>query len=56
MTRLSASDLERTIVSPTLGNTSTVEARLIGTIYNFQHVGQTGYVRGMLKGIGWYPR
>ena len=39
MTRLSASDLERTIVSPTLGNTSTVEARLIGTIYNFQHVG-----------------
>ena len=56
MTRLSASDLERAVVSPTLGNTSIVEARLIGTIYNFQHVGQAGYVRGMLKGIGWYPR
>ena len=55
-TRLSPSDLERAVVSPTLGNTSTVEARLIGTIYNFQHVGQAGYVRGMLKGIGWYGR
>ena len=56
MTRLSASDLERAVVSPTLGSTNTVEVRLIGTIYNFQHVGQAGYVRGMLKGIGWYPR
>ena len=55
-TRLSPADLERAVVSPTLGNTSTVEARLIGTIYNFQHVGQAGYVRGMLKGIGWYGR
>jgi hypothetical protein len=55
-TKLSPQDLQREVVSPTLGTTSTVEARLIGTIYNFQHVGQAGYVKGMLKGIGWYGR
>jgi hypothetical protein len=55
-TRLSPQDLQREVVSPTLGTTSTVEARLIGTIYNYQHVGQAGYVKGMLKGIGWYGR
>ena len=55
-TRLSPSDLQREIVSPTLGTTNTVEARLISCIYNFQHVGQAGYVKGMLKGIGWYGR
>ena len=54
--KLSPQDLQREVVSPTLGTTSTVEARLIGTIYNFQHVGQAGYVKGMLKGIGWYGR
>lgn len=53
-TRLSPQDLQREVISPTLGITSTVEARLLGTINNFQHVGQAGYVKGMLKGIGWY--
>jgi hypothetical protein len=55
-TRLSALDLQREIESPTLGITSTVEARLLGTINNFQHVGQAGYVKGLIKGIGWYGR
>jgi hypothetical protein len=55
-TRLSTQDLQRVVFSPTLGMTSTVEARLIGNISNFQHVGQAGYVRGMIKGIGWYGR
>ena len=55
-TRLSPQDLQREIYSPSLGITSTVEARLIGTIYNFQHIGQAGYVKGMLKGVGWYGR
>lgn len=55
-TRLSLQDLQREVVSPTLGTTSTVAARLIGTIYNFEHIGQAGYVKGMLKGIGWYGR
>jgi hypothetical protein len=54
--RLSPSDLEREIASATLGTTNTVEARLLGTINNFQHIGQAGYVKGMLKGIGWYGR
>jgi hypothetical protein len=44
------------IVSPSLGTTSTVEGRTMGTIYNFQHVGHSGYVRGLMKGIGWYGR
>ena len=55
-TRLSSSDLQREVTSPTLGNTMTVESRLLGTINNYQHVGQAGYVKGMLKGIGWYGR
>jgi hypothetical protein len=54
LTRLSVEDLERELVSPTLGITTTVESRLIGTINNFQHVGQAGYVKGLLKGKGWY--
>jgi DinB superfamily len=55
-TRLSPTDLQREVTSPTLGNTVTVESRLLGTINNYQHVGQAGYVKGMLKGIGWYGR
>ena len=55
-TQLSPSDLQREVASPTLGTTATVESRLLGTINNFQHVGQAGYVKGMLKGIGWYGR
>jgi hypothetical protein len=53
-TRLSPSDLEREVISPTLGTTNTVEARLLGVINNLQHVGQAGYLKGMLRGIGWY--
>jgi hypothetical protein len=54
LTRLSSTDLEREVVSLTLGITTTVELRLIGTINNFQHIGQAGYIKGMLKGKGWY--
>jgi hypothetical protein len=54
LTRLSPSDLEREVVSPTLGITTTVESRIMGVINNFQHIGQAGYVKGMLKGMGWY--
>jgi hypothetical protein len=55
-TKLTPQDLQRQIFSPSLGTTSTVESRLIGTIYNFQHIGQAGYVKGILKGMGWYGR
>jgi hypothetical protein len=53
-TRLSPADLEREVKSPTLGTSATVETRLLGTINNFQHIGQAGYVKGMLKEFGWY--
>jgi hypothetical protein len=54
--RLSEAELKREVKSPTLGTTDTAEARLIGVINNLQHIGQAGYVRGMLKGKGWYGR
>ncbi len=38
------------------GTTRVVHARLQGILNNFQHVGQAGYVRGMIKGHGWYGR
>jgi hypothetical protein len=56
LTRLSPADLQREVISPTLGTTNTVEGRLLGAINDFQHIGQAGYVKGMLKGIGWYGR
>jgi hypothetical protein len=53
--RLTESELERVYTSPTLKNTRAVEGRLIGVIQQgFLHVGQAGYVRGMLQGKGWY--
>ena len=52
---LSETELDRVYTSPTLKNTRPVEGRLIGVIQQgFLHVGQAGYVRGLLKGKGWY--
>jgi hypothetical protein len=53
-TRLSEEDLKREVWSTTFKSITTVESRLIAVINNFQHVGQAGYVRGLLKGKGWY--
>jgi hypothetical protein len=55
-TRLTEKDLAREVVSPTLGTTNTAEQRILSTINDFQHIGQAGYVRGLLTGIGWYGR
>ncbi len=55
-TRLTENDLQREVKSPTLGTTTTVEQRILATINDFQHIGQAGYVRGLLSGIGWYGR
>jgi hypothetical protein len=55
-TRLTEADLQREVKSLTLGTTATVEERILTTINDFQHIGQAGYVRGMLKGKGWYGR
>ena len=38
------------------GTTRPVHSRLAGVLLNLQHVGQAGYVRGMIKGHGWYGR
>jgi len=54
---LSEAELKRVSKSPTLGNTITVRERLVGVINDsLQHVGQVNYVRGLLKGKGWYGR
>jgi len=49
-TRLTENDLEREVFSPTLKMTYTVEQRILSTINDFQHIGQAGYVRGLLTG------
>jgi hypothetical protein len=38
------------------GTAGAVHMRLTGTLNNLQHVGQAGYVRGLIKGQGWYAR
>jgi len=53
---LTDEDLNRQVWSPTLESMGTVEGRLISCVYNFAHIGQAGYVRGLLKGKGWYAR
>jgi hypothetical protein len=53
---LTENDLEREVFNPTLKMTYTVEQRILSTINDFQHIGQAGYVRGLLSGIGWYGR
>ncbi len=55
-TRLTENDLEREVYSPILQVTYTVEQRILSTINDFQHIGQAGYIRGLLSGIGWYGR
>jgi uncharacterized damage-inducible protein DinB len=52
---LTEPDLDRKVHSPTLQNSATVISRLAGEVrHAFMHVGQAGYVRGILKGKGWY--
>lgn len=49
---LSEIDLDREVDHPKF---PTVAARLVGIVNdNYQHVGQIAYVRGLLKGIGWW--
>jgi hypothetical protein len=59
--RLSVSDLAREVYSPTLKVKRTVEETIVGQFWHgMHHVGQAGYVRGLLKGEGrgkgWYGR
>ncbi|OGO30139.1 MAG: hypothetical protein A2Z29_07550 [Chloroflexi bacterium RBG_16_56_11] len=53
--RLTETDLAREVYSPTLEVTRTVEEILAGQFWHgMHHAGQAGYVRGLLKGKGWY--
>jgi uncharacterized damage-inducible protein DinB len=59
--RLSETDLSREYTSPTFKRTSVVEVIIAGQFFHgAHHVGQAGYVRGLLKGTGkgqgWYGR
>ena len=52
---LTEEDLDREVYSPTLNNAASAMRRITGVIQQgFLHVGQAGYVRGMLNGRGWY--
>lgn len=53
--QLTEKELDRETYSPTLKNIAAVSGRIKGVIQQgFLHVGQAGYVRGLLKGKGWY--
>ncbi len=48
-------ELDRNTYSPTLDNVASAMRRITGVIQQgFLHVGQAGYVRGLVKGNGWY--
>ena len=52
---LNEAELDRENTSPTLHNTVSIMRRITGVVQQgFLHVGQAGYVRGMIKGKGWY--
>ena len=53
---LSKTDLDRELNEPRYQPLPTVGVRLISVMSdNLQHVGQTAYVRGLMKGKGWFP-
>jgi hypothetical protein len=57
LARLSEDELDRECENSQHPGTKTaVHLRLMGTLNNLQHVGQAGYVRGLIKGQGWYGR
>jgi hypothetical protein len=55
--RLTEQELDReTPNSQVPGTTRPAHLRLAGALLNLQHVGAAAYVRGMIKGHGWYGR
>jgi hypothetical protein len=56
--RLTEQELDRECKSSQHpGTTAPAHSRLVGVlIYNLQYIGQAAYVRGLIKGHGWYGR
>jgi uncharacterized damage-inducible protein DinB len=55
--KLDEKELSREYISPTLNKSFTVNQNLAGQFWhNSNHYGAAGYVRGLLKGKGWYGR
>jgi uncharacterized damage-inducible protein DinB len=54
---LNEKDLAREVIIPTLKITRTVEQIIVAELWHTaHHVGQAGYIRGLIKGHGWYGR
>ena len=54
---LTESELDRETPNSQLpGTTRPAYSRLVGALNNLQHVGAAAYVRGIIKGHGWYGR
>jgi hypothetical protein len=55
--KLNDQDLAREVYIPTLKVTRTVEQIIVAELWHtMHHVGQAGYVRGLIKERGWYGR
>jgi hypothetical protein len=55
--KLTAKELARKVYWPTHGQVSKVEDIIVGQLWSsMHHVGQAGYIRGLLKGRVWYGR
>lgn len=59
--RLTEADLDREFISPTFKQSRMVGSVIVGQFWHgMHHIGQAGYVRGLLKGKGkgkgWYGR
>jgi hypothetical protein len=57
LSALGPDDLDRVVETGSSAPPATVGERLIAVVNgNMQHVGQAGYVRGLIEGRRWHPR
>ncbi len=57
LSALTPDDLDRVVETASSAPPATVGERLIAVVNgNLQHVGQAGYVRGLIEGRRWHPR
>ncbi len=54
---LQPNDVDRPVADPSTGERSTVGNILADAVNgNLQHIGQAGYIRGLIEGRRWFPR